>query len=258
MTEIGELIAMALPGPEDSSNSETEEQDQCLYQRETHVSDYNGSDSKFVSSEQIAARSVAFSLRISLWLGIVTVVSVFRWGSVESGITTAERSRTIRVFMAKVSGWGHKFRLKVIDPECGTKTMPIGFLLRWNPDNTTKSATHRVNLVRSMNRADVTGYNVNVGYNDVTDHSGWVLAHEYGHTVALADEYLYTPGTIPIMTYKKADGSTDRILLEPTGENIMRTHSSRNYLKRHYYFIAIEAQELLRQKTGRSVTCEIV
>lgn len=262
MTEIGELISLLFPPlggtPDEDPGKQVSKKKKCAYRRKTHKSDFSGADTKFCTSTQIGASNVAFTLRIQLARNRVTVVSRFRWGSVANDITKKEKKRTIYTFKRKVRKWSYKFKLKVIDPECGTRTMPIRFQLLWNPRDTSVAATHRVNMVRNMNRAAVTGFVVDIGYNDVTNDHGWVLAHEYGHTVALPDEYFYTAGGPASVVYKKADGSTDSFALEPAGRNIMRSHASNKYLKRHFYFVAIEAQELLRQKTGRNVTCEIV
>ena len=258
MTELGELIAALFPSPPGAAEKRAAKKKKCAYQRKTHVSNYSGPNSKFRTSTQSGVKNIAFTLRIQLSRNRVTVVSRFRWGSVAGDITKKEQKRTIYAFKRQVRKWSRKFKLKVVDPECGTKIMPIRFQLLWNPRDTTVNATHRVNIVRNLNRAGVSGFVIDIGYNDVTKDHGWVLAHEYGHTFSLHDEYFYTAGGPATVGFKKADGSTMNLALEPAGKNIMRTSGSNKYLERHFYFVALEAQQLLRQKSGRNVTCEIV
>lgn len=231
---------------------------QCVYWNQRHQLDFSGADTKFTVSTQAPSATVAFRTEADLAAGAIIVTSIFKWGTVASTITTAERAATITQFKSLVASWGGRCQLKIVDPICGEKTLPIRFRLLWSPDDVPDSTSYRVNLVRNDPRAGVAGWNINIGYNDVTQHGGWVLAHEYGHTLGLHDEYFYNGVTSATVTYKKADGSSDVITLEPSSGNIMFTHSNTRYLNRFYYFVAIQAQELLRTESGRSVTCEIV
>ena len=232
---------------------------ECVYWNQCFQIDYNGPDSKFVTSTQISATSVAFRLDANLGAGNIVITSIFKWGTIESGITDAEKAETIKQFKAKVADWGNRYNMKIKDPTCGEKTIPIRFRLLWSPDDTTDSAPYTVNLQRSHPRAAVTGFDIDMGYDsDVAPNSAWVLAHEYGHTVCLQDEYFYSGVTSATVTYNKADGTSEAITLEPGSGNIMYLDGNTTYLKRFYYFTAIEAQELLRAQSGRDVTCEIV
>ncbi len=240
-------------------DSPTAECPHCTYWNEDHSNDFSGHDSKFVVSTQFPGQDVGFRLEANLGAGNITVTSIFRWGTVASDVTEAQKAATITQFKAKVAGWGNRFNMKIIDPICGEKTLPIRFRLLWNPDDTSDTAPFRVNLRKTYPRAGVTGWNVDIGYDsNVTPDSGWVLAHEYGHTICLKDEYFYAGVTSATVTYKKADGGSDVITLEPSSGNIMFTHANTTYLKRFFYFTAIEAQELLRSESGRAVTCEVV
>ncbi len=231
----------------------------CLYWNENHRTDYNGPDSKFLTSTQISSVNVAFRLEANLADGNITITSIFRWGTVASDVTNAQKADTIKKFKAQVASWGNKFNMKIIDPICGEKTLPVRFRLIWSPEDTSTTAPFQVNLYKTYPRAGVTGWNIDIGYDsDVTPDSSWVLAHEYGHSLCLQDEYFYSGVSSATVTYKKADGTSDVISLEPSSGNIMYTHANTTYLKRFYYFTAIEAQELLCNESGRSVTCEIV
>ncbi len=231
----------------------------CEYRRRTHRVDYNGPDSKFITSTQIAATNVAFRLEVNVARRKAVITSIFKWGTIGAGVTNRQKKRTIRKFKAQARSWSGKYRLKVIDPVCGNKTLSVKFRLLWSPGDTTDRAPYNVNLYTTYPRAGVTGWNINIGYtSDVVANRGWALAHEYGHTLCLADEYFYAGVTSATVTYKKADTTTQAVALEPPGSNIMKTDGSRRFKKRFYYFIAIEAQALLRTKSGRNVSCEIV
>jgi len=202
---------------------------------------------------------VAFRVEANLAAGNITITSIVKWGTVASGITDAEKANTITVFKAQVAAWGNRFSMKITDPICGEKTLPIKFRLLWSPDDTTDAASFKLNLYRTYPRAGVTGWNIDMGYdNKVVPDSGWVLGHEYGHTLCLKDEYFYASVTSATVVYKKADSTSDSITLEPSSGNIMFRHLDTTYLKRFYYFTAIQAQELLRSKSGRNVVCAVV
>jgi hypothetical protein len=231
----------------------------CVYWNKDHRIDYSGPDSKFVSSTQISPVSVGFALEANLAAGNITITSIFKWGTVAADVTAVQKADTIAKFKAKVAGWGGRFNMKIMDPVCGVKTLPIRFRLLWSPDDTSDTAPYQVNLYKTYPRAGVTGSNIDIGYDsDVIPNSAWVLAHEYGHTLCLQDEYFYAGVTSATVAYKRAAGTTENIALEPSSGNIMFKDGDTTYLKRFYYFAEIEAQELLRRESGRDVTCEIV
>lgn len=263
MTELGESVAVAVvveaPNKKAKKKRKKKPSPECDYWRKTHKSDYNGPDSKFVTSTQISPVSVAFRLEVNIVRRKLRIISVFKWGTVASDVNKRQKRRTIRMFKAKVAAWSGRYKMKIVDPECGKKTMPIMFRLQWSPDDTKSSAPYKVNLYKTFPRAAVTGWDVDIGHDsDVVPNAGWVLQHEYGHTLCLPDEYFYGAVTSATVVYKKADGSNKSITLEPANNNIMRTHASWRFRKRFFYFVAVEAQELLRQKSGRNVTCEII
>lgn len=231
----------------------------CAYWNQCFKIDYNGPDSKFVVSSQFSGTSVAFRLDANLGAGNIAITSIFKWGTIAADITNDEKADTITQFKARVAGWSNQYNMKIHDPKCGEKTLPIRYRLLWSPDDTTDSAAFSVNLYRTYPRAGVTGWDIDIGYDsNVKKDSAWTLAHEYGHTLCLKDEYFYSGVTAANITYKKADGSSDIVTLEPSSPNIMYKYGDTTYLKRFFYFTAIEAQELLRAQSGRSVTCEIV
>jgi type VI secretion system secreted protein VgrG len=254
VTQIGEAVAAleALLGISKKSPD-------CDYWKKNHKVDYSGPDSKYVSSTQIATRDVAFRLEAKLAARQIQITSIFTWGAIGAGVTAKQKSKAMRRFKNRAALWSGRYRMKVDDPVCGTKTLPIRFRLLWNPDDTPDAPPYRVNLSASYPRANVQGWNVNIGFKeDVKADKSWTLTHEYGHTVSLPDEYFYTAGVPATVTYKKADASTEVIALEPANDNIMKTYGNMKFKMRFFYFAAVEAQELIRKQAGRNVTCEIV
>lgn len=259
------MIDKKVPTPPSSGggavppSSPTEPCPHCVYWNENHRIDFNGPDSKFVTSTQISPVSVAFRLEANLASGNITITSIFKWGTVAADVTEAEKTDTIAKFKAKAADWGNRFSMKITDPLCGEKTLPIKFRLLWSPDDTADTAPFKVNLYKTFGTAAVTGWDIDIGYDsDVTPDSAWVLEHEYGHTLCLPDEYFYASVTAATVVYKKADGTTESVTLEPSSGNIMAIHGNMTFQKRFYFFSAIEAQELFRSKSGRAIKCEIV
>jgi hypothetical protein len=227
VTQLGEGVAVALFLGLLAELVKKKKPD-CSYWLKNHKIDYSGPDSKFVTSTQIAPVDVAFRLEANLKRGNIRIVSTFKWGTIAAGVTKLDKKRTIKKFKARVAGWGGRFRVKIKDPDCGEKTLPIQFKLRWAPDDTSESAPFKVNLYKTYPRAGVTGWDVDIGYDsDVTPNQAWVLAHEYGHTLCLPDEYFYASVTAATVVYKKADGGSESITLEPPANNIMKTNGNR-------------------------------
>lgn len=244
--------------PANSPKAECADCEKCHYWPEDHQTDYNGPDAKFVASTQIAPVAVAFRLLAGLKSGKLVITSIFKWGTIDPSITAAEKADTIAKFKQQVATWSNRYMLRVTDPICGEKTLPIVFELKWSPDDTADTAPYSVNLHRTHPQAAVTGFDIDIGYDsDVIRHGAWVLAHEYGHTLCLADEYFYPGTAAATVTYMRADGSGEVITLEPGAPNIMFVHANRTHLTRFYYFIEVEAQALLRSASGRNVVCKL-
>lgn len=91
------------------------------------------------------------------------------------------------------------------------------------------------------------------------------FAHEFGHCIGLPDEYSYTENDETVK-YFKPDGSLDEAINCPVDGKyiddptaiIMSNAEGARIIKRHGWNIAIEAQELLREKIGREIKCDII
>lgn len=148
-----------------------------------------------------------------------------------------------------------QYKLRVIDPECGTKDLKISHVFQW-----VESGQHiEVRCQSGKVRANVQGKIMQTG----TTSNGWTFSHEIGHVIGLPDEYAdqgnrtvayrKPDGTFAVAIKKRIDGVDSRI-----GANIMSAAGATKIEVRHFWPLAIEAQELLNASLGRNVKCDIV
>lgn len=172
-----------------------------------------------------------------------------RKAQLEKAKTTAERG--LRKY------WNNKLNLKISDPECGELSFPIIYRVVW-----VESEEHyTMDIYSEEIRENVAGHIINVS----THTNAWTYAHEFGHCFGLPDEYGTFDGDNDTVKYVKPDGSIDAPVtapfepMEPDAPNatIMSANGCVIIKKRHAWQIAIESQELLTQKIGRKITCEI-
>ena len=115
-------------------------------------------------------------------------------------------------------------------------------------------------VARTIERENVTGADINMGFNS----DDFTFAHEFGHCIGLPDEY--SDLEPQIVRYYKPDGTFAKPIKLPgeskspvaTDESIMSTHGLDKVFPRHAWNIAIEVRNLLTQKTGRNITCNII
>jgi len=155
--------------------------------------------------------------------------------------------------------WNEKFRIKISDPICGKIELPIIYVIQW-----VEASEHFTLDIHESLEDD----RANVDYstlNATVETTAWVFAHEFGHLIGLPDEYSNDPEVESIIKYYKPDGTLDKAL---TGtvvgkvkngpeSSIMSTYNSIVLHQRHAWNIAIEIQDFLTKKTGRTITCEI-
>jgi type VI secretion system secreted protein VgrG len=156
------------------------------------------------------------------------------------------------------STWNNKFTLVANDPQCPSKTLKIVFKPVWVDSG--QHYTFKVHTTYA--RPGLTG--------PVMDVSGsttaWQYAHEFGHCFGLPDEYSYSPTDAQQVKYIKPDGTLDAAISAPPGgksrtaadATIMSAIGNTTRLPRHAWAVAIEVQELLKQKLGRDVKCSIL
>ncbi|MNN57670.1 hypothetical protein D3C81_1726680 [compost metagenome] len=148
--------------------------------------------------------------------------------------------------------------MEIVDPECGTRVLPIVYRVEY-----VESREHyTMQIHKRYDREGVTGTVIDVSMAT----NGQTHAHEFGHCYGIPDEYSYVDGDDETVKYMKPDGSWDAPVPaladgtepDPAVANIMSAYGSVIVLKRHGWQIAIEVQELLRAKIGRKIKCDII
>ena len=173
--------------------------------------------------------------------------------------------------------WNKRFAVKISDPtraevSCRTKVMEIEYRVVWLDSSVSEEFNdikkpakagfyHSKMLVyKTMERERVANGILEISL----DTNTYVAAHEYGHIIGLPDEYPDDEDG-KCVVYVKPDGSTDDPvdLTEYTRKSsplagIMSTAYSFQTVPRHAWCVAIEVRDLLSQKTGRKIACEII
>lgn len=157
--------------------------------------------------------------------------------------------------------WDNQFSLKISDPKCGTKILPIEFKVIF-----VKSDEHYIFKIHDeYDREGVTGNVLDVS----KDTGPWTYAHEFGHCYGLPDEYGYNPDAEENdqVVYYKPDGTLDVPISVPynggdpsdPASTIMAAYGNTIILKRHGWLIAIEANDIFNERgLGRRIICDIV
>ncbi len=157
------------------------------------------------------------------------------------------------------AAWNGKFNLEVSDPLCGKIKLPIIYKIQWAESNEHFTLDIHEDVADPRESVNISFLNAYIGTKP------WVFAHEFGHCIGLPDEYSTSSGEESTITYYKPDGSMDHPFKgladgkEKTDgdESIMSNYDSRVMFPRHAWNIAIEAQDILSKKIGRSIKCDI-
>lgn len=231
---------------------------QCEYWTQDHTTEVSRAMSDYAVSSQHPGFSNSFRFEAKLSSGEILITMIMEWGNLHADLTEAHKTAIKTAFKGEVvNGWSNKHSVKVTDPICGEKTLPIKFRVLWKPDDTTDSRNYRINATKVGQRSNVgPGYS-NIDHDDDLDDNAWTLKHEFGHMMLLPDEYFLGGVTSATIDWQKADGTAETINLEP-GSGVMQVRGDTTIHKRYLYFAAIEAQTLLRAKSGRDVICETV
>lgn len=218
--------------------------------------------SKYVLSTQHPNHAVQYHLKIDLIAGIVTISRVLGWGVVEPAVTKSEKAAIKAGLIGAVPTLlSNKFSLEVRDDSCQpkTKTLQIRFRLDWQSSKT-GPADLKVNLVAGSHISSADGGEMNLDAMD-TEENHYTLAHEFMHTIGQVDEYLYNGTAAQSASYKRADGTSKTFPIPSAASNMMKDFASMVLFRRFFWFVEIEAQELLRSGAGlgkANIRCRIV
>ncbi len=186
----------------------------------------------------------------------ITVEVRFK-AEVQTGVSAADATAAKTKLEDGVkTHWTHKSTLEVDDPVCGKKAFSIEYKIVW----VDSGQDYTIKIYNTYPREGLSGNIMNVAKST----SAWTYAHEFAHCVGLPDEYSYSTDTETVK-YIKPDGTLDSaISAPPDGKSktaadatIMSAVDNTTVLKRHFWNIAIEVQELLTTKLGRAVKCSI-
>ena len=246
------------PGAHGDCDSDTESCPHCEYWNQDHVKEINIRQAKYADSSQSSSNRCKFRFGGNLASGNITVTFIFNWGAIGGDVTEEMKTSVKTALQNDVAAvWSGKHSVRVTDPICGEKTLPINFRVLWNPDDTTDSEHFSVDLEKEPRTSSVAHPTITLDHDADLEDDAWTLKHEFGHAIGLEDEYFYSGVTEATIEYKRADGSSETIDLEPAA-SLMQTRGNTSVKKRFAYFAEIEAQALFREKSGRDVVCEII
>jgi len=239
-------------------DSTTEACPHCVYWSEDHSTEVSRSMNDYAVSSQHSGFTRQYRFAANLSSDEIMITLILEWGSLGPGLTEAHKRAIQNALKTDcASAWSNQHSVRVTDPICGEKTLPIKFQVLWKPDDTSDSRHYRINLTKSGTRSGVNDDYADFDHDDGLANNSWVLKHEFGHLFLLPDEYFYSGVSSATITYQLADGTTQVVTLEPSS-GIMKARGDLNFHQRYYYFTALEAQALLRTASGRNVVCAIV
>ncbi|MCZ6665370.1 MAG: hypothetical protein O7B81_08695, partial [Gammaproteobacteria bacterium] len=169
-------------GAHSDCDSPTTECPHCTYWSEDHVKEIDIIDNRYTVSSQIGAVRVEYRFEGNLASGNVTVVFILKWGTIGGDVTNAMKTAIKTALQTDVtSAWSGKNSVKVTDPICGEKTLPINFRILWNPDDTTDSEHYSVELEKEPRTSSVAHPIIKLDHDADLNDDSWTLKHEFGH-----------------------------------------------------------------------------
>ncbi len=156
--------------------------------------------------------------------------------------------------------WNNKFKLKIVDEVCGEKILDIKFVPVW-----VKGGEHFKVVIHDKiddDREYVSGKGVHLKW----DSDAYAMAHEFSHCLGVPDEYVQEKNGNGFVRYYRPDTSASPYIAisheghtrgEPLATHMSAENSDVLHLH-HAWFVAIEAQQLLRAKIREEITCEIL
>jgi type VI secretion system secreted protein VgrG len=213
---------------------------------------------------EVGSNQKWFRLFVLLKSGFIKVQVRFKY--LPYGPTTPDEvNAAIRGLTAAAQSWTGHIRIRIEDPLCGPRVLPVQFealnvssvqhytvtVFQWMPPEF---------QVKGEQRAHVEHDQVRLLTSTTRE---WTFTHEFAHCLGLPDEYGYSPDDIERVTYITPQGPPDPPIdvdirgaaSRGQGINVMSTHGQYTRCKRHGYFVAIETQELLTEVLGRPIRC---
>ena len=134
-------------------DSDTAECPHCEYWNQDHVVEIDTQDDRYTVSSQIGAARTKYRFGGNLASGNITITFVLKWGTIGGTVTEAMKTAVKSALQTKVTAaWSGKANLRVTDPVCGEKTLPINFRILWNPGDTTDAEHFTVDLEKEPRR----------------------------------------------------------------------------------------------------------
>lgn len=154
-----------------------------------------------------------------------------------------------------VDDWNGRFKMKITDPKCGSRTLAIRYVPVWVEQN----EHFELRVLKTTKREKVVDNSMILALTS----DAFTATHEFGHCLGLPDEYAAMPG-MKSVRFIHPDGSQDVEIATPeakseqeTDASLMSSRNNYTFFPRHAWNIAIEAQALLRKELGRKITCDI-
>ncbi|KAG1248329.1 hypothetical protein G6F65_019679 [Rhizopus arrhizus] len=177
----------------------------------------------------------------------------------QAGVTAAEVTATrARMEQGIDQCWNGRVTLDIHDPQCGTRSFPLRYEVRWVQGG----SDYKLIIHRSYDREQVEFPDIDVSVSTTP----WTFAHEFAHTLGVPDEYSYNDPDEETVRYLQPDGTLDpevlvavpdsRALSDPAA-TIMNSVDCAVTLPRHAWNIAREIRELLSRQIGREITCTV-
>jgi hypothetical protein len=176
----------------------------------------------------------------------------------QTGVTDADVTTAKTKLENGVSThWNGKFTLEADDPVCGKKSFSVEYKIVW----VTSGEDYIIKIHDTYAREGVTGTVMDVSKST----SDWTYAHEFAHCIGLPDEYSYVSGSTEKVRHINSDCSLGPEISAPfdgkpntaADASIMSAVNNTTTLSHHGWNVAIEVQDLLTEKLGRSIKCTI-
>lgn len=234
-------------------------------------------------SEQDQHRNIRYKIYVPLMSSNKVIVEVrFRTEGGAKTITSdplpMNRANEMQAVVVRgLDFWNKRYTVKISDPQrreqrCRTRVMEIEYRVVWvdTPEvdtfnDLTKAAAPGAYHSKLIVYENIAREHVSNGMMEIAlTTNPYIAAHEYAHVVGLPDEYPDGEGG-KCVRYVRPDAVLDTPIdllefksIESPLAGIMSTAYSFAAVPRHAWNIAIEIQELLSQKLGRTITCEII